>query len=313
MNFGLIPALHALLEEHSVSGAARRVGVTTPSMSRILARLRLMFGDELLVRAGRGLVPTPRALALRDRVAALAAEANELFADETALTQRERSLVIRANDALPWLKPLVDRIRARAPAVSLAFVSEGREQADELRDGRVDLDIGVRDGRAPELRSQLLARDHMVAVVRRGHPLVRRPHTPARLVRYSHVAISRRGRRAGPIDAALRDHGLTRDVVATVPNLSTAAAVVTATDWVTVMPRFAAATLARSLPLAWFELPFALPEFELVQTWHPRLDRDAAHRVLREELAALVKTVLRSASATPPLETARETRSRAGR
>jgi DNA-binding transcriptional LysR family regulator len=141
----------------------------------------------------------------------------------------------------------------------------------------------------------LLARDHMVAVVQRGHRLARRPHTPARLVRYPHVAISRRGKRVGPIDAALRDHGLARDVVATVPTLSTAAAVVTATDWVTVMPRFAAATLARSLPLAWFELPFALPEFELVQTWHPRLDRDAAHCVLREELAALVKAVLTSA------------------
>jgi DNA-binding transcriptional LysR family regulator len=153
----------------------------------------------------------------------------------------------------------------------------------------VDLDIGVRDDRAPELRSQLLARDHIVAVVRRGHPLARRPHTPARLVRYPHVAISRRGRRAGPIDAALRGHGLERDVVATVPNLSTAASVVAGTDWVTAMSRLAAVALARYLPLAWFELPLALPELNIAQTWHPRLDRDAAHRVLREELAALVK------------------------
>jgi DNA-binding transcriptional LysR family regulator len=260
-------------------------------MSRILARLRVTFSDELLVRAGRGLVPTPRALALRDRVAALAADAHELFASETELSQSVRTLVIRANDALPWLEPLVGRVRARAPGISLAFVSEGDELADELRDGRVDLDIGVRDDRAPELRSQLLARDHVVAVVRRGHPLARRPHTPARLVRYPHVAISRRGRRAGPIDAALRDHGLERDVVATVPNLSTAASVVSGTDWVTAMSRLAATALARYLPLVWFELPLALPEITVAQTWHPRLDRDAAHRVLREELAALVKGI----------------------
>ena len=170
-------------------------------------------------------------------------------------------------------------------------MSEGDELADELRDGRVDLDVGVRDDRAPELRSQLLARDHIVAVVRKGHPLARGPHTPARLVRYPHVAISRRGKRAGPIDAALRDHGLERDVVATVPNLSTAASVVIGTDWVTAMPRLAATALARYLPLAWFELPLALPEFDVAQTWHPRLDRDAAHRVLREALAALVKAI----------------------
>jgi DNA-binding transcriptional LysR family regulator len=294
VSFHLIPALHALLEERSVSGAARRVSVTTPSMSRILARLRATFGDELLVRAGRGLVPTPRALALRDRVAALVADAHEVFAAETELSHSARTLVIRANDALPWLEPLVARVRARAPGISLAFVSEGEELADELRDGRVDLDIGVRDDRAPELRCQLLARDHNVVVVRRGHPLSRRPRTPAQLVRYPHVMISRRGKRRGAIDAALRDHGVERDVVATVPNLSSAAAVVAGTDWVATMSRLAAAALARYLPLTWFELPFALPEIQVVQTWHPRLDRDAAHRVLREELAALVKRVLAS-------------------
>jgi DNA-binding transcriptional LysR family regulator len=260
-------------------------------MSRILARLRVTFSDELLVRAGRGLVPTPRALALRDKVAALAADAQELFAAETEPGMSTRTLVIRANDALPWLEPLVGRLRARAPGISVAFVSEGDELPDELRDGRVDLDIGKRDNRASELRSQLLARDRTVAVVRRGHPLARRPHPVARLVRYPHVAISRRGKRSGPIDTALREHGLERDVVATVPNLSTAASVVAGTDWVTAMSRLAAVALARFLPLSWFELPFALPEIHVAQTWHPRLDRDAAHRVLREELAALVKEI----------------------
>lgn len=131
----------------------------------------------------------------------------------------------------------------------------------------------------------------MVAVVRRGHPLARPPCTPARLAGYPHVVISRRGRRSGLIDAALRDLGLVRDVVATVPNLSTAAALAAGTDWVTTMPGLAAAGVARYLPVIWFELPLALPAFDVAQTWHPRLDRDAAHRVLREELRVLVKTV----------------------
>lgn len=291
MSFADIPALHALLEERSVSGAARRIGVTTPSMSRILARLRTMLGDELLVRAGRQLVPTSRALELRDRVTALVADADALFAAETALEARARTLVIRANDALPWLEPLAARLRARAPGISLAFVSEGEERADELRDGRVDLDIGALDRSAPELRSQRLARDRVVAVVRRGHPLARRPHTPERLVLHPHVAISRRGRRTGPIETALRARGLARDVIATVPNLSTAAALVAGTDWVTMMPRFAAIGAARYLPLTWFDLPLDLPEFDVAQTWHPRLDRDPAHRLLRAELLALVTAI----------------------
>ena len=291
LDWNLVPALHALLEEASVSRAAARLGVTTPSMSRMLGRLRVTFGDELLVRAGRGLVPTPRAVALRDRVAALTADARELLSTDAELARSERTLVIRSNDAAatPWLEPLVTRIRARAPRISVAFVSEGDELPDELRDGRVDLDLGVADDRAPELRTHLLMRDTFVAVVRRGHPLLRKPHTAAKLVRYPHLAISRRGRRGGPLDEALRAVGLSRDVVATVPSAAAAASVVAGTDWVTVMPRSVASALAEHMQITSFALPFALPAITFAMTWHPRFDREPAHRMLRDELRALIR------------------------
>ncbi len=291
VDWNLLPALHALLEEASVTRAAERVGVTTPSMSRTLARLRETFGDPLLVRAGRAMVRTPRADALRDRVAAVVADAGELLATDAALATTSRTLVIRANDALaaPWLAPLVERMRARAPRITLAFVSEGEERPDELRDGRVDLDVGVVDDGAPELRTQTLLRDTYAAVVRRGHPLARRPHTAAKLVRHPHLGVSRRGKRDGPIDAALRSLGLTRDVVATVPSASAAASVVAGTDWVTAMPSLVARALAEHMPLSWFAMPLSLPPIAIAQTWHPRFDRDAAHRALREELSALAR------------------------
>jgi DNA-binding transcriptional LysR family regulator len=290
LDWNLVPALHALLQDHSVSRAAERIGVTTPSMSRMLGRLRQTFGDELLVRAGRRLVPTPLAVALRDRVAALDADARELLATDAALSQTARTLVIRANDALaaPWLEPLVARIRARAPRVHLAFVAEGDERPEELRDGRVDLDLGVIGDDAPELRTQLLVRDTFVAVVRRGHPLMRGRRTPARLVGFPHLAISRRGRRTGPIDAALATRKLARDIVATVPSASSAACIIAGTDWVTAMPRIVATALAARLPIAWFELGLSLPAIPISMTWHPRLDRDPAHRLLRDELRALI-------------------------
>ena len=291
IDWNLLPALHALLEEESVSRAAIRIGVTTPSMSRMLGRLRTTFGDPLLVRAGRRLVPTPHAAALRDRVAGLAAGARELLSTDAELSRTARTLVIRANDgvAAPWLAPLLERLRARAPRLSLAFVAEGDERPEELRDGRVDLDIGVAGDDAPELRTQLLVRDAFVAVVRRGHPLCRGPHTAAKLVRFPHLGISRRGRRTGAIDAALRASGLVRDVVATVPNAASAACIVAGTDWVTAMPRLVATALAARLPIAWFELPLPVQEIAIAMTWHPRFDRDPAHRLLREELRALIR------------------------
>jgi len=290
LDWNLLPALHALLEEHSVSRAALRIGVTTPSMSRMLGRLRVAFSDELLVRAGRHLVPTPHAAALRDRVAVLAAGARELLYADADLTRIERTLTIRANDALaaPWLEPLVTRIRARAPRVSLAFVAEGDERPEELRDGRVDLDIGVTSDDAPELRTQLLVRDTFAIVVRRGHPVARRPHTADKLVRFPHLAISRRGRRTGPIDDALAALNLHRDVVAAVSSATSAAAIVAGTDWITAMPQIVATALAHRLPITWFAFPLPLPAIDIAMTWHPRLDREPAHRMLREELRALV-------------------------
>ncbi|MEZ4338057.1 MAG: LysR family transcriptional regulator [Sandaracinaceae bacterium] len=293
LDWNLLPALHALLEEAHVTRAAARIGVTTPSMSRTLARLRATFGDPLLVRAGREMVRTPQAEALRDRVAALVANASELLVAEASLDAAPRTLVIRANDALAavWLPSLVERMRARAPRVAVAFVGEGDERPEELRDGRVDLDVGVAGDDAPELRTQVLLRDTFATVVRRGHPLTRRPRSAIELTRYPHLGISRRGRRDGPIDVALHARGLSRDVVATVPSATAAANVVARTDWVTAMPSLVARALATRMPLAWLPLPLALPKIPIAQTWHPRLDRDPLHRALREALRSLASEV----------------------
>jgi DNA-binding transcriptional LysR family regulator len=173
--------------------------------------------------------------------------------------------------------------------VTLAFVGEGDERPDDLRDGRVDLDIGVLGPQAPELRTQALYRDRFVCVVRRGHPLARGKRTAARVAKHDHIGVSRRGRFHGPIDAALRARGLSRNVVATVATTTAAAIAVASSEWVTALPRVLAEHYAEALPLAWFEFPFELPTVAVAQTWHPRLDRDPVHRLARECLVALTR------------------------
>ncbi|HET9622371.1 MAG TPA: LysR family transcriptional regulator [Kofleriaceae bacterium] len=292
LDWNLLPGLHALLEEASVSRAAARLGVTVPSMSRMLGRLRTTLGDPLLVRAGRALVPTAYASGLRERVAQIAADGHALLTGggEASLAGVERRLVIRSNDGMvgPWLAPLIAAVHARAPRLRLVFVSEGDERADDLRDGRVDLDLGVVGDAAPELRTQVLVRDRFVAVVRRGHPVLRRRRR-ARFVAFPHLGISRRGQLRGPIDRALHAAGLARDVVATVPTASAAAIAAASTDWITAMPGVVATPLARVLPIATFAIPLALPEIVISQTWHPRFDRDPAHRLLRDCLWQLAR------------------------
>lgn len=282
----LLGALDALLREGSVSGAARRLHVTTPAMSRTLARIRLAFDDPILVRAGRGLVPTARALALRERVHAVVEEAHALFAaaGQVPLATLERGFTIRASDAFAgaFAARLVERVATAAPGIALRFAPEGEEDVESLRDGRVDLDLGVMGALGPEIRVQTLFRDRLVAVVRRGHPLARRKPTLQRFARERHVVVSRRGIARGPIDVELGRRGLRREVALVVSGFGEALLAAAGSELVACVPNRLAVDAARSVAIESFALPLRLPALHVAQAWHPRLDADPAHRWLRE-------------------------------
>ncbi len=170
-------ALDALLSESSVSKAAERLGLSESAMSRTLARLRETTGDELLVRAGRAMVATPRALALRDRVKELVEEASAVLRpDGPGLDLRtlERMFTVRANDGFieAFAHLLVARTAREAPGARLRFAPKPDKDVRPLREGLIDLDVGVLGESGPEVRIQALYRDHFVAVVREGHPLL---------------------------------------------------------------------------------------------------------------------------------------------
>src|SRR4051812_20305737 len=182
----LLLALDALLQAGSVTGAARRMNVSPPAMSHTLARLRLAVGDPLFVRAGNRLVPTPRAIAMRDRVTRAATEISALLRPDLPLdiASLERTFMIRASDALIVTvgHALDALVRKEAPGVALHLVGVLLAETREA-----DLDIGVQFGSAPDLRIQTLFQEEMVAVVRNGHPLAKRRLTPARLSEMEHI------------------------------------------------------------------------------------------------------------------------------
>jgi DNA-binding transcriptional LysR family regulator len=292
VDFNLLPALDALLREGSVSRAAERAHLTVPAMSRALGRLRAALGDELLVRAGRSMALTPTAEALRGRVRAAAAEASAVLAPPPVVPLEfvDRTFVVRCGDAVAALlvAPLVAAAKREAPGVRLRFVHEGDEDAASLREGRVDLDIGVLGFAEPELRRRQLARDRFVGVVRPGHPLLAGRATAKRFAAQWHVAVSRRGRALGPIDEALRMQGLARTVAATVPDFLAALHAVRHSDLVSAVPGRLARAVASDLGVAAFVLPVDVPEIAVAMAWHPRFDAEPAHRWLRGEVRAWV-------------------------
>jgi DNA-binding transcriptional LysR family regulator len=289
-DLSLLPALDALLTEASVIRAARKMGLSPSAMSRTLDRLRATTSDPLLVRAGRGLVLTPRAEALRDRVRRVTYDALSVLqpdADALDPCMLERTFTIRANDGFVEAvgAKLVVGARAVARGVRLCFTPKPDKDVRALRDGGVDLEIGVLGDSGPEIRIQTLFRDRFVGVVRKGHLLLDAAITPQRYAACEHVVASRRGVKAGPVDRALAELGLSREVIAVVPSFAAALALAASSDLVALLPQsFAAVRILRAGPqdaIEIFDLPLAVDGITVSQMWHPRLDADAGHRWLR--------------------------------
>ncbi len=283
-DLNLLTTLDVLLTEGSVARAAVRLKLSPSAMSRTLARLRETTGDPLLVRAGRGLVPTPRARELREQVGAVvqAAEALLVPAEDIEPAQLDRMFTIRSAEGFveTFGPRLIARVAGEAPRVRLCFVQKPDKDSTPLRNEAVDLETGV-VGKAtgPEVRAQALFRDRFVGVVRAGHPLARGRVTASRYTRSRHVAVSREGRPKGIVDHAMLAHGLERDAVATVSGFSTAIALARSTDLVATVPERHTAGLRAGMHT--FRLPFAMDEITVSLLWHPRMDADPGHRWMR--------------------------------
>ncbi|MBY5552194.1 LysR family transcriptional regulator [Rhizobium leguminosarum] len=283
-DLNLLVTLDVLLAEGSVARAAQRLRLSPSAMSRALARLRETTGDPLLVRAGRGLVPTPRALELRERVGRIVEDAQAVLRPAEALDLQRlvRTFTLRTSEgfAESFGPDLIARLSRQAPGVRLRFVQKPDKDSAPLRDGTVDLETGVVGGTTgPEVRAQALFRDRFIGVVRLGHPLCEREMTPSLYAAGQHIYVSRRGLDKGPIDEALNALGLERQVATIVSGFSTALQLARNSDLIASVPERHTGALRAGMHS--FPLPVPTPEIAVSLLWHPRMDADPAHRWLR--------------------------------
>jgi DNA-binding transcriptional LysR family regulator len=260
-DLNLLITLDALLAEGSVARAARRLRLSSSAMSRSLARLRETTGDPLLVRAGRGLVPTPRALELRESVGQLVQDGQAVLrpAKKPNLEKLVRTFTLRSSDGFVenFGPGLIARVSEEAPGVRLRFVQKLNKDSGPLRDGSVDLEIGVvGEATSPELRMQALFHDRFIGVVRKGHPFCKGEVTPARYASGRHIRVSRRGLDKGPLDEALTALGLARTIVTIVGGFSVALALARASDLIASVPE---STGKLRNGMHSFSLPIATP------------------------------------------------------
>lgn len=283
-DLNLLVTLDVLLEEGSVARASRRLRLSPSAMSRALARLRETTGDPLLVRAGRGLVPTPRADVLRGRVHDLVQEAQSLLrpverVDPASLV---RAFTLRTADGFVenFGPELIARVSAEAPGVRLNFLTKPDKGSAPLREGRVDLETAVVDQAiGPELRVQALFRDRLVGAVRPAHPLATRPVTLEDYLSARHVVVSRSGFEEDAVERPFLPADMTRNIATVVGGFAAALALARNAELVATVPERHTAALRDGMVT--FDVPAPTQAFTVSMLWHPRLDGDPAHRWLR--------------------------------
>lgn len=289
-DLNLLVALDVLLDEGSVAGAADRLHLSSSAMSRTLARLREATGDPLLVRAGRGLVPTPRALELRERVGSLVQEGQVLLRPIKALdlSKVERTFTMRTSDGFVenFGPCLLARVGAEAPGIRLNFLQKPDKESAPLREGRIDLETAVVEpSMGPELRAQALFRDRLIGAVSSSHPLAGKKISAKDYAEGQHVIVSRTGFDEDSMEGKFLPEDISRRIVSSVGGFATALAVARHSDLIATVPELHTASLREGLFS--FPLPVRAAAFSVSMIWHPRLDADPIHRWLRACIRAV--------------------------
>lgn len=295
-DFNLLVALDILLAEASVAGAARRLNLSTSAMSRTLSRLREVTGDPILVRAGRNMVLTPWAEASRDRARNAVHEARAVLQPSLETLRVEnlaRLFTIRANDGfvVAFGPALIAAVAEAAPDVCIRFAPKPEKTSRYLREGLVDLEIGVHSNMGPEIRLQRLFQDRFVGAVRKTHPLASLPKIGIEdYVAWGHVVAAPDGSLHGFVDDALAESGMKRKVASVVPGFPTALSVALASDLIAMVPALYLINQQMTEQLHVFELPFKTRTITVSQMWHPRMEKDPGHCWLREKIKAVCQT-----------------------
>jgi DNA-binding transcriptional LysR family regulator len=298
VDLNLLIPLRVLLTERHVTRAAEKLGITQPAMSASLARLRAVFGDQLLVRGPGGLAPTVRGQQLMDQLDQVIAVIDQLIAPPTEFapdTSRRTFTLIGTDFIEALLLPsLMADLAVEAPGVQVVFrPPDPRNLEASMSKAEVDLAVAYLPDAPKGLITSVAFRDRFACIARRDHPQLSTDHFPLDLfVDLQHVQVLPRNlpMYGMPIDAALAALGFVRRVALWHPSFQALPAIVAKTDLVATVPRRLAMHAAQTFPIAVYDPPLPLPTVDFSLYWHARSHEDSGHKWLRAKVAALLRS-----------------------
>ena len=292
VDLNLLVVFDALFDERSVTGAARRLALTQPTVSGLLKRLRRTFSDPLFVRGSHGVLPTPRAEALAGPIKDLLAKAQSL-AQPQAFDPATAEGVVKLCGSdymqLAIAAPFIERLGKLAPKLKVMVSPRPAAGiADLLARGEIDLCLNAREAALPDLPARLLYRERYICVGRKKHPLKTRRISLKQLCAYDHLLVDPTGRSfVGPVDAILEAREHYRRVAVAVPSFQMLFEILRSGDFLAFVPE--RLLHKRRSEIRLFETGMNPPEFDVVATWHPRVSADLQHKGLRELLVEVAR------------------------
>jgi DNA-binding transcriptional LysR family regulator len=298
LDLNLLKVFDAVMTELSATRAGERLGLSQPAVSSALARLRRVTGDELFVRDGNRMVPTPMALSMREPVRQAMQKLEDVFSEVAGFdpaTSRRTFTIIGSDYFSSLLMPrLIRSVQEQAPHVVLRMLdAPSGAVVQRLGEGTADAALD----RAIETPSWINHRElfvsYLLCIAARDHPDIRasgiKPgeRLPAELFcRLPQAILSMDGSRTGSIDGALKERGLSRHVAVTLPHFQAVALSVAESRLIASLPVHFARHVAQYLDIELYQPPLDPPKVSTSLYWHRRLERDAANSWLRDHVVA---------------------------
>lgn len=286
----LLRLLCTVVETRSVSRAATALGITQPTASYLLARLRELLGDPLFLKSSGGMTPTPKTLALYREIRKGLDILDAAFDPATfdpARSERTFRLAMIDIGELVFLPPILRRLQAAAPGVAIESIPVPLDRIPRaLELGDIDFSIGNMPEICARTAHRTMFREHYVAVMRRGHPKAKARLTRRLFETLDRITIASPYTGHHTVEHALAEHGIPRKPRLTVANYTSVADVIAQTDFLVVAPSRVARAIAGSHGLTSRALPIPVPAFSVRIHWSARHEANAAHAWMRELLAA---------------------------
>src|SRR5665647_1008625 len=295
-DFNLLKTLEALLEERNVTRAGARLGRSQPAVSNALHRLRVLLGDDLLVRGASGLVLTPRAEALRRPLREAMTLVSDSLFQAAAFDPAHATGVCRISMpdrlTLAVVPPLLDRLRQQAPNLDLHVRTADRQQAlDLIEADQVDLALGWFDDMPRHLSAEFLLDEYLYCVFRGGHPILK-PRSKFNIeaaLSFPHLVVSATGGRRAIFDDLLSRYSLKRHALVSVSNFTAVPHLLARSDMIGVFSKLASDVFEKSFGLVTRRIPLDIGKIATNMVWHVRSDRDPKQAWLRQQIKAVYK------------------------